>query len=134
MGHEDRKKMSLLIVDDDAEILTQLRWALQDEFELLLAGSPAEAAVLLHESEPPSAALVDLHLPPDTSTIEGGIGLIGSLSEASAETRIIALSADHSDEADRRARAAGALMLLNKPVQRERLLELLSRASRGGES
>ena len=31
------RRMTVLIVDDDPEILTQLRWALQDEFDLLVA-------------------------------------------------------------------------------------------------
>ena len=119
------RKKKVLIVDDDAEILTQLRWALGEEFELVLAGSPDEAEQLLREGAPPEAALVDLHLPPDTSSIEGGVSVIRRLSQTSAATRIIAFSADRSEEAARITRDAGALMLLNKPVQRERLLELL---------
>ncbi len=123
--NEKKKRKKVLIVDDDAEILTQLRWALGEEFDLVLAGSPSEAEALLSEGAPPEAALVDLHLPPDASSIEGGISVIRSLSQTSATTRIIAFSADRSEDADRLTRDAGALMLLNKPIQRERLLELL---------
>ena len=119
------RRMRVLIVDDDPEILTQLRWALQDEFDLLVAGSPAEAESILRGQEPPEAALVDLHLPPDTSSIDGGISLIQSLRSASEETRIIAFSAHQSDEAQRLSRSAGARVLLNKPVRRGTLLHLL---------
>lgn len=118
-------KTRVLIVDDDPEVLSQLRWALREEFDLLLAASPPEVEALLLEASPPAAALVDLHLPPETSSIDGGIAVIRALRRASAATRIVAISAYPSEDSDRRSRSAGASMLLSKPVRRARLLELL---------
>lgn len=117
----------LLIVDDDPEILVQLRWALQDDFELLLASDPRQAAELAHRGRAPAAALVDLHLPPDVGSIEGGLALIRDLRQTCAGTRIIAFTAQYDDEAERRSRSAGAEQLLMKPVERSVLLRLLRR-------
>lgn len=119
------QRRRLLIVDDDPGILLQLRWTLQDEFDLLLAGDMGQASALLDEEKPPDAALVDLHLPPDLGSIDGGLALIRRLREEFADTRIIAFTAEPDEEADRRSRSAGAERLLSKPVERVALLELL---------
>ncbi len=120
-----KPKRRLLIVDDDLDIRTQLMWALEEDFELLVAGDPQEAGEILDGKAPPDAALVDLHLPPDPSTCAAGLALIRRLRQSSSLVRIIAISAQHSRELERRSRSAGAVTLLGKPVQRATLLELL---------
>ena len=119
------QKSRILIVDDDAEIRTQLRWMLADQFEIATAGSMEEAAAKIDEGTPFSAAIVDLHLPPDLSTIEGGLTLIRSVRDAGAKTRIIVLSADGTEEARNRSLQAGATRFLDKPVNRSRVLRAL---------
>ena len=128
------RKRRVLIVDDDPEILTQLRWALGDQFDLVLAASPAEVEEKLRGSSPPDAALVDLHLPPDTSSIEGGISLIRRLRDRWGVRKVVAISAQQDTELGQRSLSAGAEIFLNKPVERSRLLELLesNKPSRGG--
>lgn len=120
------RKKKVLIVDDDPGLLTQLRWALRDDFELLLAGSPREVELLLRGDTPPDAAVVDLHLPPDTATIDGGLSVIRTLRGAGSRTRIIAITANRASDFDRLAVEAGASTLLGKPVARDRLLALLN--------
>lgn len=126
-----QEKKRVLIVDDDPGILVQLRWALREEFDLLLAGTADEAGELLRGQSPPAVALVDLHLPPDAGCIEGGLELIRSLRRSTAEIRILAFTARFDAESDRRCRSAGAEKLLGKPLAREQLLRLLRETDRG---
>lgn len=120
-----KRKKRVLIVDDDPGVLTQMRWALQDDFDLILARSPHEAQEVLMGTVPVAAAVVDLHLPPDTTVIDGGLEMIRSLKGARAEIRIIAMTANKVEGAGRRVLDAGATTLLDKPVARLRLLNLL---------
>jgi two-component system NtrC family response regulator len=119
------RKQTVLIVDDDPEILTQLGWALGDEFDLSLAGSRAEAEALIEDGSRPLAALIDLHLPPDCSSAENGIACIRYLKERLEDVRIIAFSAFATEENEALCQSAGAEMLLSKPVERDYLLRVL---------
>ncbi len=122
MGRKNR----ILIVDDDAEIRRQLRWMLADQFEVSMAANMEEAAAkIIDEGDPLSAAIIDLHLPPDLSTIECGLTLIRSVRDAGARTRIVVLTADGTEEARNRSLQAGATRFLDKPVSRSRVLRAL---------
>jgi len=124
-------KKRILIVDDDPEILVQMRWALDQEFDLTLAQTPREAADALRDEAPPEVALVDLHLPPDTTGIDGGLAVIRRLKRSSGATRVLAFTAQVNEESHRLCRSAGAEMLLGKPVQRAELLEILREENPG---
>lgn len=119
------RKERILIVDDDPEIRRQLRWALADRFDISVAGDPDEARAIMLEAGSLAAAIIDLHLPPDTSTIEGGLSLIRSVRDTGATTRIVVLSADATDEARHRSIRAGAVTFLDKPVDRSKVLKAL---------
>ena len=56
-------KTRLLIVDDDEDICTQMKWALSGEYELLTAGDRA-GAVAAFAADRPMVTLLDLGLPP----------------------------------------------------------------------
>src|SRR6185503_8047559 len=56
-------KPSLLIVDDDQDIRTQLKWALNDDYAVFLAGDRTSALEVVRNVRP-SVVLLDLGLPP----------------------------------------------------------------------
>ena len=56
-------KNALLIVDDDEDIRTQLKWALTTDYEVAMAGDRA-AAVTAFRTGQPMVTLLDLGLPP----------------------------------------------------------------------
>ncbi len=56
-------KPRILIVEDDEEIRTQLKWTLTGEYDLLVAGDRAEATRLFRAQQP-ATVLLDLGLPP----------------------------------------------------------------------
>ena len=117
----------VLLVDDEARILSALRRVLRREpFELVTAESSAEALRIL--AERPVDAIVSDHKMP------GGSGL-QLLAEAAlrrpAAARMLITGA--SDEIPREALdAAGVCALITKPWDDERLKATLRRALAGG--
>jgi two-component system NtrC family response regulator len=56
-------KPRLLLVDDDEDIRTQMKWALAGEYEIEMAGDRAEAVTAFRDTRP-VVTLLDLGLPP----------------------------------------------------------------------
>src|SRR5215472_6163949 len=82
-------KPKLLIVDDDEEIRTQMKWALGQDYEVLLAEDRPSALAALKEHRP-SVVLLDLGLPPHPAdTVEGFAALSDILQQDSAAKIIV---------------------------------------------
>jgi two-component system, NtrC family, response regulator len=64
-------KPKLLIVDDDEEIRTQMRWAIGQDYDVLLAGDRA-TALETFSSHRPAVTILDLGLPPRPNEPEEG--------------------------------------------------------------
>ena len=62
----------LLIVEDDAAIRTQLKYALRDRYALWFAETRVEALAVVEEASPDLVSL-DLGLPPHAETAEEGL-------------------------------------------------------------
>ena len=83
----DDIKPRLLIVDDDEEIRTQMKWALSGEYELHMAGDRVEAIESFRRARP-VATLLDLGLPPQPNECEEGFAALSEfLSIDSARRR-----------------------------------------------
>ena len=54
-------KPKILLVDDEEQILSQMRWVFQTDYEILTANSEAEALIAF-ASHQPSVVVVDLCL------------------------------------------------------------------------
>ena len=61
-------KQKLLIVDDDEEIRSQMRWALAQEYDVALAEDRA-TAVETFKNHRPKVVVLDLGPPPPTPVI-----------------------------------------------------------------
>ena len=120
------ERQSLLLVDDDPLITDTLSYFLNREFEVVLAGSRAEALARTRElPRPPSAALVDLGLPPTPHRPDEGFALVTELLALAPSMSIVILSGQ-SDEANaRHARALGAADFVAKPADPETLRRIL---------
>ena len=66
-------KPKLLIVDDDEEIRTQMKWAVGQDYDVLLAGDRAEALETFGSLRP-AVTILDLGLPPRPNDPEEGFG------------------------------------------------------------
>ncbi len=116
----------LLIVDDDDEIRTQMKWALAKNYEILLAGDRAGAVELFNSARPP-AVLLDLGLPPQPANPEEGLAVLSELIALDRLVKIIIITGQGEKETALRAIGAGAYDFLCKPVDPQELKFLLKR-------
>ena len=119
-------KPKLLIVEDDEEIRTQMKWALAKEYEVLLAGD-RESALELFRSGRPAVVLLDMGLPPHPGTPEEGLAALTELLAIDDAAKIVIVSGQGEKEVALKAIGAGAYDFLNKPVDVELLRILLKR-------
>ena len=119
-------KPTLLIVDDDEEIRTQMKWALAKDYEVLQAGDRA-AALDLARSARPVVALLDLGLPPHPNSPDEGLATLTELLAADPQIKVVIISGQGEKSNALRAVGAGAYDFLGKPVEMEELKLLLRR-------
>jgi two-component system NtrC family response regulator len=119
-------KPKLLIVDDDEEIRTQMKWALTKDYTVFLAGDRA-SAIGLFQAEQPPVVLLDLGLPPHAGTPEEGLATLSELMALDGLTKVVIISGQGEKEIALQAIGAGAYDFLGKPVDTGELKLLLKR-------
>jgi two-component system NtrC family response regulator len=113
-------KPALLIVDDDEDIRTQMKWALASEYEVLLASDGASAAKAFANGRP-TVTLLDLGLPPRPNDPEVGLAVLSDLLGADPLAKVIVVSGQGDRQNALRAVGAGAYDFLCKPVDLDEL-------------
>ncbi|MFC3174820.1 PEP-CTERM-box response regulator transcription factor [Novosphingobium bradum] len=116
----------LLIVEDDAGLQAQLKWAYPD-FEVHVAGSRAEALVVLRSEEPPVVTL-DLGLPPDPDGTTEGFALLDEIMALKPDTKVIVATGHGARESALTAISHGAYDFYQKPVDIDALGLIVRRA------
>jgi two-component system, NtrC family, response regulator len=116
----------ILIVDDEEHILSQLRWGLQDEYEVLTASSPDEARQRVRE-EHPSVVTLDLTLRPGGGP-EDGLQLLDEIVDEHPLTKVIMVTGNDDPKNALVAILRGAVDWYAKPVELEELKVILRRA------
>jgi two-component system NtrC family response regulator len=119
-------KPKLLIVDDDEEIRTQMKWALAKEYTISLAGDRT-SALKSFRAEQPLVVLLDLGLPPHPGTPEEGLATLTDLLAIDPLAKVVIITGQGEKEIARQAIGAGAYDLLGKPVETDDLKLLLRR-------
>ncbi len=119
-------KPKLLIVDDDEEIRSQMKWALTRDYDIYLAEDRVNAMAVLREQRPP-VALLDLGLPPHPGTPEEGLAALSEMIAQDPHARIIIISGQGEKTNALQAIGAGAYDFLSKPVQVDELKIILRR-------
>jgi two-component system NtrC family response regulator len=120
-------KTKLLIVDDQEEIRTQMKWALAEDYDVLLAGDRPDALARLAENHP-LVVLLDLGLPPHPGdTGEGFLALHEMLAQDPLIKVIVITGQGERDNAIQ-AIELGAYDFLIKPIETDELKIILKRA------
>src|SRR5205807_8581515 len=119
-------KPRLLIVDDDEEIRTQMKWALSQEYEVTLAEDRASALVAFREQRPP-VVLLDLGLPPHPGTPEEGLAALSEIVAQDSQAKVIIVSGQGEKNNALQAIGAGAYDFLTKPVEVDELRMIRNR-------
>jgi len=116
----------LLIVDDDEEIRTQMKWALAGDYDIVLAEDRA-SAVETFQAVRPLVVLLDLGLPPHPGDPDEGLATLSELLVLERLAKIVIITGQGEKSIALRAIGAGAYDFLVKPVDTEELKLLLRR-------
>ncbi len=125
--HPDSQKPKLLIVDDDEDLRTQMKWALAQDYEVFLAEDRPSALEAVRTEKVPVVTL-DLGLPPWPASVEEGFATLAGILSFDPLIKVIIATGRGEKEHALRAIADGAYDFLYKPVEIEELRVLLRRA------
>lgn len=121
------EKRKLLIVEDDEAILTQMKWALVQDYDIYLAGD-RESAIRIFKKEKPPVITLDLGLPPYPGEVKEGFLTLGEILGEDNLTKVIVITGQGQKEHALKAIGFGAYDFFTKPIQIEELKIVLKRA------
>ena len=119
-------KTRLLIVDDDEDIRTQMKWALCSDYDLVTAGDRAGALAAFTAARP-AVTLLDLGLPPCPNDPDEGLEVLSAVLALDPLAKVIVVSGQGDKRNALRAVGAGASDFLCKPVDMDQLALVLQR-------
>lgn len=121
------KKQKLLIIDDDEDLRTQMKWALVNDYDVALA-EDRESAVAAMQKDQPMVVTLDLGLPPQPAGVEEGFAVLDDILNDFSDTKVIIITGRGEKEYALRAVEKGAYDFFYKPIQLDELKIVLQRA------
>ena len=123
----EMSNLKLLLVDDDEDILKQLRWALESDYQVFTSSMEGEALNLFEREKPP-VVILDLSLDPHNSAELGGMRLLEQILSDEPMTRVIVITGKEDDQSALRAVQLGTFDYYDKPVKLDELKVIIQRA------
>jgi two-component system, NtrC family, response regulator len=120
-------KPKLLIVDDDEDIRSQMRWALAEAYDVSLAEDRPTALQAVREHQP-WVVLLDLGLPPDPAKPTEGFAALAEILAEDDHIKVVIISGQSERENALSAISAGAYDFISKPADLDELKVILRRA------
>jgi len=117
----------LLIVEDDESIRTQMKWALAQDYEVLIAEDREDALEIVRTQKPPVVTL-DLGLPPRPAGVEEGFLTLNDIFSVDSSTKVIIITGRNDKDNALKAIDLGAYDFFYKPIQIDELKVVLKRA------
>ena len=121
------KKQKLLIIDDDEDLRTQMKWALTSDYDIYLAEDRPSAIALINK-EQPAVITLDLGLPPNPAGVEEGFAVLDHILDEYGNTKVIIITGRGEKEHALRAVGKGAYDFFYKPIELDELKVVLKRA------
>ena len=121
------EKRKLLIVEDDENLRTQMKWALAEDYEVFLAEDRKRALDIIMK-ELPAVVTLDLGLPPSPAGVEEGFLALGDILAGDSSIKVIVITGRGEKEYALKAVGQGAYDFFCKPVQIDELKIVLNRA------
>jgi two-component system NtrC family response regulator len=119
---------ALLLVDDDAEIRDQMKWALASDYQMMEA-SDRPTALAHARKAMPRLILLDLGLPPDIEGASEGLAILQEILRLNPMAKVIVITGNSDRAKAVAAIESGAYDFIEKPVQLEVLKVVLQRAA-----
>jgi len=126
LGKVKNKLKTLLVIEDDQGIQSQLRWCF-DDYKVLMAEDRASAVELVKQ-EKPAVITLDLGLPPDPENASEGLAALEEILSIAPETKVIVVTGNDDRENAVKAIGAGAYDFYQKPIDAEILSMIIDRA------
>ena len=121
------RKQKLLIVDDDEDLRTQMKWALTADYNVYLA-EDRQSAIAIINKEQPAVVTLDLGLPPNPAGVEEGFAVLDHILDNYSHTKVIIITGRGEKEYALRAVEKGAYDFFYIPIQLDELKVVLRRA------
>jgi two-component system, NtrC family, response regulator len=120
-------KHKLLIIDDDEEIRSQMKWALGVDYEIFLAEDRLTALSICREHQP-LVVLLDLGLPPSPATPDEGLAVLTEILAWDKLCKVLIITGQGEKKNALAAIGSGAYDYLTKPVQIDEVKVIVKRA------
>jgi two-component system NtrC family response regulator len=120
-------KPKLLVVEDDESIRTQMKWALTEDYEVLLA-EDRNSAMEVVKTQQPSVVTLDLGLPPRPGEVEEGFVALGEILAQDNLIKVIVITGQGEKGHALKAIGERAYDFFCKPIQIDELKVVLRRA------
>ena len=120
------EQRTLLIVEDDTGLQSQLRWSFED-YNPQVVGD-REAAIAAVQEFQPEVVTLDLGLPPDPANVSEGFATLDAILEINPSTKVIVVTGNDDREHAIKAIASGAYDFYQKPIEPEVLKIIIDRA------
>jgi len=117
---------TLLVVEDDPGLQSQLRWCFEG-YEVFLASDRESALEHVRRDAPPVVTL-DLGLPPDPENASEGLATLERMMQIAPETKVIVVTGNDDRENAVKAIGLGAYDFYQKPIDAEVLNLIVGRA------
>ncbi len=121
------EKPKLLIIEDDESIRSQMRWALNQDYDVFLA-QDRNGALEIISKEKPSIITLDLGLPPYPEDTREGFAVLSEILSRDSFAKIVVITGRGERDHALRAIGQGAYDFFSKPIQIEELNIVLRRA------
>src|SRR5205085_3517840 len=126
-GGDPVSREKLLIVDDEESIRNQLRWGLEDEYEVHMAASAVEARRKLRD-EKPALVTLDITLGSPGGPQEEGLQLLDEIVDEHPHAKVVMVTGNDRRENALFAIRHGAVDWYAKPIELGDLKLILRRA------
>jgi two-component system NtrC family response regulator len=120
-------KPKILLVDDEENILKQMRWALEPDYDVFTISDEGEA-MSTFEKEKPAVVTLDLSLNPHNPADLGGMRLLEQILSQEPSTRALVVTGNDDEKNALRAVRLGAFDYYAKPIRLEELKVIIRRA------
>ena len=126
MNAHKASKRTLLVVEDDPGLQSQLKWCFEG-YQVVMADDreSAMASVRRHE---PAVVTLDLGLPPDPANASEGLAALTDILEIAPETKIIVVTGNDDRQNAMEAVGLGAYDFYQKPIDADVLGLIVERA------
>ncbi len=121
-------KKTLLIIDDNEDILKQLFWGFSTEEYEVLRAKNVDEALKLQQKHNPQVVTLDLGLPPDAEGNTEGFRCLHELLTKNPLCKVIVITGHHDENNAQNAIKGGAYDFCRKPIDLEELKVIVRRA------